>query len=475
VRKDPASHNSRRDFLAAAALPVLSSAAAGERPNILYIMTDQQHAGMMSCTGNRWVKTPAMDSLAAKGVRFELAYSSNPVCMPARTSMMTGRFPSHFNMRNNGPADVPKEALAGALGHLFRSAGYETVFGGKTHWPKPMTPESIGFEYITADERDALAGVCAGYLRRKHDRPFLMVASFINPHDICYMAIDAYTKANNQPVMYPKSTIERQRMAEALALPERITRKEFLERRCPPIPANHAPTSNEPAALGLYGGFRGYVRKHWTEEDWRMHRWAYCRLTERVDAEVGRVLEALRETGLDRNTLVIFSSDHGDMDSAHGFEHKSLPYEESARVPFIVSWPGHTPAGRVDSRHLVSSCVDLLPTLCDYAGIETPKGLPGRSVRALVEKGAQPGWRADLAIECSNSRSLRTRRYKYSIFEGSGQNEMLIDMEKDPGETTNLAVNPKFALVLADHRRRLRQRIEELGDGYGRSLLEASG
>jgi arylsulfatase A-like enzyme len=287
----------RRDFLAA--LPVVSAAAAAPtppRPNILYIMTDQQHAGMMSCTGNRWVTTPAMDRLSAQGVRFELAYSSNPVCMPARTSMMTGRYPSHFAMRQNGPADVPQEALTSTLGHLFRRGGYETVFGGKTHWPKPMTPESIGFEYLTADERDDLAGAASEFLRRPHERPFLMVASFINPHDICYMAIDAYTQANRLPEMYPKSTVERQRVAEAQALPGGVTRGEFFEQRCPPLPANHAATSDEPGALSRYGGFRGYVRQHWKSEDWRLHRWAYCRLTERVDAEVGRVMETLRQT-----------------------------------------------------------------------------------------------------------------------------------------------------------------------------------
>jgi arylsulfatase A-like enzyme len=272
--------------------------------------------------------------------------------------------------------------------------------------------------------------------------------------------------------MYPKSTVERQCMADALNLPPGAERKEFFARRCPPLPPNHGPTADEPVVLGQYGGFRGYVRKHWTDDDWRMHRWAYCRLTERVDAEVGRVLSALRETGLDRNTMVLFSSDHGDMDSAHGFEHKSLPYEESARVPFIVSWPGRSPAGRVDRNHLVSSCVDLLPTLCDYAGIEPPKGLPGRSVRGLVERGAQDGWREDLAVECSNSRCLRTRRYKYTIFEGQEPRELLIDMEKDTGEMTNLARNPEFAAVLTDHRRRLRAGIHELGDDYGERLFE---
>jgi len=224
--------------------------------------------------------------------------------------------------------------------------------------------------------------------------------------------------------------------------------------------------------LGRFGSFRGYVRKHWTEEDWRLHRWAYARLTERVDTEIGRLLATLRETGLDRNTMVLFSSDHGDMDAAHGFEHKSLSYEESARVPFIVSWPGHTPGGNVDRKHLVSSCVDLMPTLCDYAGIEPPPGLPGRSVRRIVERGSQAGWRQDVAIECSGSRSVRTSRFKYTVFEGPGQRELLTDMNKDPGEMTNLVPNQRFAPVLADHRKRLRQRVEALNDDYGRTLLK---
>lgn len=258
-------------------------------------------------------------------------------------------------------------------------------------------------------------------------------------------------------------------------MPPGVGSKEFFERLCPPMPANHGATSDEPEALGRYGGFRGYVRKRWTAEDWRLHRWTYCRLTERVDAEIGRVLGALRETGLDRNTLVLFASDHGDMDAAHGFEHKSLPYEESARVPFIVSWPGRTPAGKTDRKHLVSSCVDLLPTLCDYAGVSTPPGLPGRSVRRIVEHGASPGWREDLAIECSNSRSVRTRRYKYSIFEGPGRRELLTDMSKDPGEMTNLATNPKFAGLLAEHRQRLRRQVETLDDAYGRTLFNEAG
>jgi arylsulfatase A-like enzyme len=438
----------RRAFLAGAPSLALAGPPAA-RPNILYIMTDQQHAGMLSCAGNRWLKTPALDGLAASGTRFDLAYSSNPVCMPARTSMMTGRYPSYFEMAGNTvPGRPPQQKdLAAAMGHVFRNAGYRTVFGGKTHWPRPMTPESIGFEYLERDERDELAGKCAAFLSQKQDRPFLLVASFINPHDICYMAIDAFTKAGNLPAMYPNSTVERQRLAQALAWPPGLSRKDFFARLCPPLPPNHGHTAGEPAAFSGFGSFRGYVRRNWSEEDWRLHRWAYCRLTERVDAEIGRVLGALRNAGLHRDTLVVFSSDHGDMDAAHGFEHKSLPYEEAARVPFVVSWPGHVQAGKVDSRHLVSASVDLLPTLCDYAGIQPPAGLPGRSVRA--------NGRRQLLIEFTGGRSVRTSRYKYSVWAGREPNEMLIDMERDPGEMQNLAADARLAPVLAGHRQRL--------------------
>ena len=419
---------------------------------------------MMSCAGNPWLKTPAMDSLAASGARFELAYSSNPVCTPARTSMVTGRYASYFGMETNEPARRPPNDLSSAMGNLFRAAGYRTVFGGKTHWPRPMTPESVGFNYLANDERDRLADKCVEFLSQEQDRPFLLVASFINPHDICYMAIDAWTKAERRPTMYPNSTMERQRLKEAMALPAGVSRKEFFAHHCPPLPPNHGPTADEPSALAEFGSFRGYVRRHWGEEDWRLHRWAYCRLTERVDAEIGRVLGALRRSGLERSTLVVHSADHGDMDSAHGFEHKSLPYEEAARVPFILSWPGRVAAGAVDRRHLVSASVDLLPTLCDFAGIKPPAGLPGRSVRTIAFGKPAAEWRDDVLIEFSGGRSVRSARYKYSVWNTGRQREMLIDMMQDPGEMKNLAGEPSLGSVLADHRERLRRQIAAAGE-----------
>jgi hypothetical protein len=141
---------------------------------------------MLQCAGNRYVKTPAMDRIAAAGVRFERAYATNPVCIPSRVSMMTGYMPSRFGMRSNSDArnQAPTWAVQQSLGHLFRKAGYRAAYGGKTHWLRGMTPETLGFENVSHDEREALADACGRFFATQHDKPFLLVASFINPHDM---------------------------------------------------------------------------------------------------------------------------------------------------------------------------------------------------------------------------------------------------------------------------------------------------
>lgn len=158
--------------------------AAGSRPNILLILTDQQHAGMLSCAGNPWVKTPNLDRLARMGARFERAYCGNPVCVPSRFCMMSGTMPSRIGMETNDVSlPVPREILDDAMGNVFRRAGYQTVYGGKTHVPgrgKQGGIEPYGFDSLTGDQRDELAGTCVKFLREKHERPFLLVASFIN-------------------------------------------------------------------------------------------------------------------------------------------------------------------------------------------------------------------------------------------------------------------------------------------------------
>ncbi|MHC4177113.1 MAG: sulfatase/phosphatase domain-containing protein, partial [Planctomycetota bacterium] len=210
--------------------------------------------------------------------------------------------------------------------------------------------------------------------------------------------------------------------------------------------------------------FRHYARTQWTAERWRQHRWAYCRLTEMVDAQIGEVLDALRRGGLQRRTVVVFTSDHGDLDAAHRLEHKSILYEEAARVPLIVSRPGATKSGLVDAEHPVSVGLDLIPTLCDYAGVDPPPDLRGRSIRPLAEGRKLPDWRDQVVVESKAGRMVRTARFKYVLYQSGNHREQLVDLTADPGEMVNLAEDPKYRGVLEDHRRRLRRWVEQTGD-----------
>ena len=170
-----------------------------------------------------------------------------------------------------------------------------------------------------------------------------------------------------------------------------------------------------------------------------------------------------RQVGLEDNTLVVFTSDHGDMDSAHKMEHKSVLYEEAVRVPFIMSYKGRIPGGVVDDTHLVSNGLDLLPTLCDYANIKTSEGPPGRSLRPLAE-GKTTEWRDFVVTESQNGRMLRTKRFKYCIYDSGSHREQLIDIENDPGEMKNLTEDENYKHVLEKHRRLLQAWVEKIDD-----------
>ena len=441
-----------------------------KRPNILFIMTDQQHAGMMSCTPNKWLKTPAMDRLAASGIRFERAYACNPVCIPNRFSLQTGLMPSAIGMGQNGDsarAAVTDAMIQQSLGRLFSEAGYETIYGGKVHLPRKMKGvQNLGYRNLTGDSRRGLADTCAKFIKAPHARPFFLFASFINPHDICYMAINDFNRTQGQP---PIDNTDSKTCEAVLDLARKTGDiNAFVESNCPPLPANHGVPEAEPECIEQKyinpRPFQAYTREKWTQNQWRLHRWVYCRLTEMVDREIGILLDALREAQIEDNTLIVFTSDHGDMDSSHKLEHKQVLYEESVRVPFIMSFKGVIPEGVVDDTHLVSNGLDLLPTLCDYAGIETPEKLYGMSMRPLAEGGNTKRWRDFVVSESQLGRMLRTDRFKYCIFDSGENREQLTDMKNDPGEMKNLADIEQYKDVLDTHRRLLRRWIEQTGD-----------
>jgi choline-sulfatase len=428
------------------------------RPNLLIIMTDQQTHDLMSCAGRHWgVSTPHLDRLAQGGTRFTRAYCSDPVCIPSRFSLFTGRMPSAIGMSGNGGRDLhpfSPEHDADGLGHALRRAGYRTRYGGKVHWPIGLTPERLGFDYVQRDERERLAVEAADFILRAEDDPWAMVVSLINPHDICLHAIRAFAQEQDgfDAKLIAGNRIECQQLDEALRPPPGADIDTWVEQLCPPLPANLEPQRDEPELVGWVLGrrpFRARARASWGERDWRLHRWAYARLMERVDREIGVVLAALDASGQAEDTLVIFTSDHGDHGGSHRLEHKTFFYDEAARIPWIMRWPGRVAAGAVDDQRVIAAGLDLMATCCDAAGVELPAACRGRSA---LESG--PG-RVQAYGENSISRMLVTRDWKYVRYSRGANAEQLYDLRRDPGETRNhLSDHPAIA---AD----LRQRLED--------------
>lgn len=465
----------RKDFLKYTAMlactPFIPGCKTGrrrplEKPDIIFITTDQQSASMMSCTGNPWLNTPAMDYIAQNGVRFTRAYTSNPVCSPSRVSMLTGRFAGAFKddrglevRENDGSLrinEISEEVRQTTMAAFLKKAGYELIFGGKQHFPPALEASSLGFRVITHDERDGLVDLAIKEIKAKHDTPYFMHVSLINPHDICYMAIRHFASDADEKSIIANGRIECATLDKALQKPAGISDEEFFATCCPPLPPNFEPQEDEPEALKSLltrRPFRELAREKFSDNDWRMHRWAYCRLTESVDSQIKPILEAIKDSGRENNTLIIFSSDHGDMDAAHRMEHKTALYEESANVPFMVMWKGHIPEGKVDNTHLVSNGLDLLPTVCDYAGIQAAADPRGRSLRPLLE-GKDSGWRETLGVETEIGRMVVSKeKLKYIKYDAVGIEEQLFDLKKDPLEMKQFSNNADYQGSLEELRK----------------------
>ena len=434
----------------------LSAPALDRRPNIVFIITDQQFADAMSCRmGTQFIQTPTMDRLAQTGTLFTRAYSSNPLCMPWRASVFTGRYPHETRVTQNtlpeGGVD-PKEFVS--LGNYFRDDGYDAAYSGKWHLCFNVKETNThGFEMVTGkDPGGHDAGVTDGavkFLSRPHEKPFLLVASYLNPHNICEWA---------RRLAGREQGLNCGEIGEPPPLDQ-----------LPPLPANLAPPKNEPDGMTLmrpaYQVESGpFPVGKFTQEDWRTHRWGYYRMIEKADAEIGKLLAALRKADLEDNTLIVFTSDHGECAGAHGFNQKTVLYDESARVPLILAFKGRTSGATTD--RLVNTGVDLLPTMLEFAGLQVPKRLPGRSLMPLVLGKPVIGWRDHLVVENDMSqageldgltprmegRMVRTERFKYCLYSRGQQRESLVDMQADPGEMTNLAADPDYRAVLLQHR-----------------------
>ncbi|TFH02689.1 MAG: DUF4976 domain-containing protein [Calditrichales bacterium] len=409
-------------------------------PNVLLIMTDQQHRQSISAINSKYTNTPGMDRLFNRGTYFEQSYCTSPVCSPSRSSILTGRMPSETGVYENSLSireDIPN------IGQWLSTKGnYDSVYAGKWHLPQSATLNIPGFRVLApgiggrgmlADTSASMA--CEGYLRNyQGDKPFFMVASFIQPHDICQ-----WIRVNEKvPTEFEIDAIESD---------------------LPPLPENFGFDPDEPEVVSAYRNKQNQTDQNWTEKYWQYYMWSYQRMVEQVDGEIENLLLTLKETGLDKNTLIIFTSDHGEGLAEHQLTIKNVLYESAARVPFIISMPGKIPEKQIDSEHLVSG-LDIVPTICDYVGLKPPEGVKGRSLKPILE-GKKGDWRSFVAVESTNikkhlGRMIRTEKYKYIEY-ANDKKVQLFDLKNDPGELTNLATNPEYATVLNEHRELLKK------------------
>lgn len=425
----------------ASASPKPDNRKSGQKPNIIYIMTDQQCATAMSCAGNLDVSTPNMDRLAERGIRFENAYCAMPLSGPSRSAMFTGYMPSETRIIEND-IPVPDSLKESTLGSLIRNAGYDCVYAGKWHVNTVSLPSefAFGFRNLHGHDDRGLAESCIEYLREDHEKPFFLVASYINPHNICEFARNQNTPHADVP--------------------------DFSLEDCPLLPANYAVNPYDASVLQFEKrqNYSLYPSQDFTPDDWRRYRYAYYRLVEAVDAEIGKILDEIDRQGLWENSVIVFTSDHGDGCGAHQWNQKTVLYEEVAGVPFIVCLPRGKNAGTVLPQ-LINNGVDLMPSLCDWAGAEVPEGRSGKSFRKVAESGdAQTPFREYVVTETNFNQTagtlgwmVRSPKYKYVLYDKGRYREQLYDMESDRGEMVNLALDARYAEILQEHRAMLEE------------------
>jgi len=439
------------------------------RPNILLLISDEQFADAMSAVmGSQYLNTPNMNGIAASGMRFTRAYAANPICVPSRSAMFTGRFPHQLGIQTNVSSglDATKYPL---MGKYFSNAGYETGYVGKWHIPYPVSNKAThGFNFTAetgngsgSDPR--VVTPATDFIRKPRTNPFLLVVSFVNPHDICEWA-----RGNSLP-------------DGSIGTPPAAS-------LCPPLRPNNLPQQNEPDIMALlrrsYQAAPMFPVGNYTDDKWRQYLWAYYRMIELTDGRIGQVLQVLRETGQESNTVIVFTSDHGDAMGSHKWNQKTIFHDESARVPFIVSQKGTTSIGT--SNRLVNVGVDLMPTLMEFAGIAKPAALPGLSLAktALGQMTTDPrtyivtsnkavqGAPINGTTPTPGGRMVRSANYKYCAYdEGTGSRESLVDMAADPGEKINIASNPAYATLLAQHR----SYLSEFKSAYADPFLAPGG
>jgi len=437
-----------------------SCGAQQQKPNVVIIMTDQQSFNMLACEGNHALTTPNMDRLASNGYRFKRSYVANPVSQPSRYALFTGRFSSDVGIKDNTNNSARAASTHAydeqcGMGYVFTRAGYDAVYAGKNHFY--VGANMLGFTNLGGDPYDGCAEAAEKFFstRTGNTKPYLAVFSFMNPHDIC-LGAGLTPRFYDPSVTYLKGL--KDATAHLLEVKNGLNKAEY-DKQIPPLRPNMAPIDGQLPQLSV---LNPPDAKNFTIDDWKQYTWMYHRLTENVDALIGRVLAAMDKAGAWDNTIVVFTSDHGDMQGSHGLLFKCVPFEECQKVPFIFVGNG-IKKNFADNTTLVCNGSDLMPTLCDLTGVTPPSPLVGISLKPYLTGQGTPQKRDYIITETYQSYQITDGRYKYTVFEIPGNPDMLTDLQTDPLELRNFINDPAYAKVKADIKGKLMTNLKERG------------
>lgn len=447
-----------------------------QRPNILLIMTDQQRGDCLGIDGHPCLQTPNMDALAADGVRFRRAYTTCPICIPARRSLLSGLHPGQHGMVGyvDGQEWEPPATLPG----LLRDAGYHTGLVGRNMHQHPQwkrfgyeemviagnfdtdyteylnrhLPEGGGYGGSGVMNNDWTArpwhmpehlhqthwtvNEALRFLKRRDpSRPWFLTVSFLAPHP---------------PLVPPSFYFERYLRAD---LPE----------------PHKGDWAEKPEFRGGAPAVNAY-RVDLKGEALRSCRAAYYGLINHIDDQIRRLLSTEMRVFDPHNTLVVFVSDHGEMLGDHYFFRKSLPYEGAARIPFFIRPPGSwQDAARGTVSDLPVCLEDVMPTLLEAAGADCPVGIEGKSLLPTLRGKSQDNWREAVHTEHGGEvygfHALSSRDEKYIWFSQSGR-EQFFDLKNDPAELHDLIASPAHRERITYWRQELVRRIESRPEGF---------
>jgi arylsulfatase A-like enzyme len=418
--------------------------AMPDQPNILYVFADQMRGSAMGCAQEEQVHTPHLDRLAAQGVRFRNAIANTPVCTPSRASLLTGRHALTCRSIVND-LRLPEEERS--IADVLKARGYRTGYVGKWHL------DGISRHMFTPPGR------------RRHGFDDYWAAYNCNHHyfDCKYYLDDAPELRREQGYDADVQT------DQAIGFIERFREEPFCLYLSwgPP----HSPYRQVPQPfLDMYPPEEVELRPNAEGADRRDIAGYYAHITA-IDRDVGRLMDALDRLGLADNTILVFSSDHGDMLWAHGRTKKQQPWEESIRVPLIVRWPARVPAGQVSD--LLISIADYTPTLLGLAGVPVPTEMNGLDLSATLLRRSEFEQSSvfineyvsfDQARAYQPWRGVRTRRFTYARWLQGGR--LLYDNLNDPYQLHNLAHEAGHEPLIDELEGELQGWLHRLGDGF---------